>query len=179
MTQLIEEIFDGKTIYKCPCCGEVYGDLPLCFGHDRPDYYWSVPEEERESRIELQDSLCIIDDHYFHRGELIIPIIDYDDDLVFHIWTTISEENFKKRIELWRKAKRIKESPYFGWLQSHVPTYGNTLHIKTRAWEQKVGYIPLIEVGEENHPLTIDQSNGITFEKAKVKVAMILQQRHK
>jgi hypothetical protein len=179
MEKLIEEQINGKIIYKCPCCGTIYEELPLCFGCDKPDYYWNIPENERESRIELTESLCVIDDHFFHRGSLIIPIIDYDNDLVFNIWTTISEENFRKRNELWRKAKRIKEQPYFGWLQSHIPTYENTINIKTRAFEQKVGYIPEIEVLEDSHPLTIDQTNGITLERAKEIVGTILQQEHK
>jgi hypothetical protein len=46
---LIEEVIDGKTVYKCPCCEAVYDRLPLCFGNDRPDYYWSIPETERDN----------------------------------------------------------------------------------------------------------------------------------
>jgi hypothetical protein len=157
--QMMEEIINGQTVYKCSCCETVYEKLPLCFGNDRPDYYWSVPEKERESRIELTDSLCVIDEHYFHRGRLTIPITNHNEDLIFNVWTTISEENFRRRNELWRKAKRVKEPPYFGWLQTQVPGYENTLNIKTRAVEQKVDYIPAIEVIEENHPLTIDQAN--------------------
>lgn len=174
--QLIEEVINGKKVYKCSCCEMVYDELPLCFGNNEPDYYWSIPENERETRIELKESLCVIDEHYFHRGILTIPITDHDEDLVFNVWTTISEDNFQKRNKLWRKAKRIKEQPYFGWLQTQIPTYGNTINIKTRAFEQKVGYIPKIEVIEENHPLTIDQSNGITFEKAKEIVWKILHE---
>jgi hypothetical protein len=173
---LIEEVIDGKTVYKCPCCEAVYDRLPLCFGNDRPDYYWSIPVAERDNRIELKESLCVIDEHYFHRGRLTIPIIDHNEDLVFNVWTTISEENFRKRNELWRKAKRVKEPPYFGWLQTQISIYGNTINLKTRAIEQKVGYIPAIEVIEDNHSLTIDQINGITFERANEIVWRILHE---
>ena len=50
-----------KPDYKCSCCGKNFGKLPLCFGADYPDYYFSIPPEEREKRIELKESLCVVD----------------------------------------------------------------------------------------------------------------------
>jgi hypothetical protein len=169
----------NKTAYKCDCCDVVYNDLPLCFGSDYPEYYFSVPPEEREERIQLEESLCIIDDKYFfHRGRLTIPIIDHHEDFAFDIWTSISAENFEIRMNLWEDENRTKQEPYFGWLQTMVPNYGETLSLKTIAIEQELGFIPEIKCIEENHPLTIDQENGITFEKAKEMVENILRQSH-
>jgi len=165
--------------YKCSCCGEVYDEVPLCFGGEFPDYYFSVPSEERNERIELKESLCVVDKaHFFHRGRLIIPIIDHPEDLVFNVWASISEDNFSNRMDFWEDPERVKQSPYFGWLQTLVPTYGDTLNIKTTAIEQEVGIIPLIKVFEENHPLTIDQEKGITYKKALEKVETILKEYH-
>jgi hypothetical protein len=169
----------NKTAYKCECCDVVYNDLPLCFGSDYPDYYFSVPPEEREQRIQLEESLCVIDDTYFfHRGRLTIPIIDHYEDFAFDIWTSISRENFEIRINLWEDENRTKQEPYFGWLQTMVPNYGETLSLKTIAIEQELGFIPEIKCIEENHPLTIDQENGITLEKAKEMVENILRESH-
>ena len=170
---------DFKIGYKCSCCGQVYDEIPLCFGAELPDYYFSVPVEEREERIELKESLCVIDKkHFFHRGRLTIPIIDYTENLLFDVWTSISEENFKKRNDLWENPKRVKESPYFGWLQTIVPTYGKTITIKTQAQAQKVGLIPTITIIEENHLLKSDQQNGISFKTAVQKVEAILKEYH-
>jgi hypothetical protein len=72
--------------YICKCCGTTYDEIPLCFGNEYPDYYFSVPIEERETRVELTESLCVIDDHFFHRGRLIIPILDFHEDLIFNVW---------------------------------------------------------------------------------------------
>lgn len=75
--------------------------MPLCFGGEFPDYYFEVPPEEREERIEITESLCVVDkEHFFHRGRIIIPILDYHQSLIFNVLTSISEENFKKRNEL-------------------------------------------------------------------------------
>ncbi|MCL9806668.1 DUF2199 domain-containing protein [Flavobacterium amniphilum] len=171
---------NDKPAYKCSCCGQVYDSLPLCFGSDYPIYYHSVPEEERTERIELKESLCVVDGkHFFHRGQLTIPIIDYHEDLIFNVWTSISPDNFSKRMDLWENPSRINEEPYFGWLQTIIPTYGETLNLKMIAIEQKIGTIPKIKSIEEGHRLTIDQENGITYKRALEIVDEVTRQQHK
>ena len=135
--------------------------------------------EERNERIELQQSVCVVDKtHFFHRGRLTIPIIDHKEDLIFNVWTSISEDSFGIRIDFWEDPKRVNQEPYFGCLQTIVPTYENTLKIKTIAIEQEVGLIPNIQVIEQNHPLRIDQVNGITYKIALQKVDEILRMHH-
>jgi hypothetical protein len=178
--KLIEIKTDKGTTYQCSCCGQVYDELPLTFGNDFPDYYFSVPPDEREKRIELQESLCVVDGgHFFHRGRLTIPINDYDQDLIFNVWTSISGDNFRKRNDLWENPERIDQEPYFGWLQTTIPTYGDTLNLKTIAIENEVGLIPTIKMIENGHQLTIDQEKGITFDKALEIVDFILTSGHK
>ncbi|MET0943828.1 MAG: DUF2199 domain-containing protein [Flavobacterium sp.] len=165
--------------YTCACCNETFDEMPLCFGAEFPAYYFSVPLEEREQRIEYGGSWCYVDEeHFFHRGRLTIPIIDYHEDLVFNVWTTISEANFCVRMDLWEDANRINQEPYFGWMQTDVPTYGKTISLKSIAIEQELGLVPEIKMIEENHPLTIDQENGITFEKAVAIVNEIMKIQH-
>lgn len=166
--------------FTCRCCGKVYNELPLCFGNDYPDFYFSVPPEERESRVEHTESLCVVDErHFFHRGRITIPIVDYHEDLIFNVWTSISKENFELRNEMWNDIDRAKYGPYFGWLQTTVPTYGNTLNIKTMAYESEAGLIPTIKVIEDLHPLKTDQEKGITFKEAFEKVQIIMADSHK
>lgn len=165
--------------FKCSCCGEYFDEVPLCFGFEFPDYYFSIPAEERNERIELKESLCVIDkEHFFHRGRITIPIIDHEQDLVFNVWTSISENNFGVRIDLWNDENRVNQEPYFGWLQSIIQTYDNTLNIKTIAIEQEVGLNPVIEIIEENHQLEIDQKNGLTYIQALEKVDKIMKHLH-
>lgn len=154
----------------------IYDELPLNFGAEIPDYCNSIPKEEWAKRIELEKSLCVIDEKYFfHRGSLIIPIIDYPDDLVFDVWTSISQENFEKRMDLWHDPLRINQSPYFGWLNTFIPGYGNTLNLKTMAQERDVDLIPLIQMIDDSSQLTIDQQNGITIDKVLDIVSIILE----
>ncbi|MBE7170328.1 MAG: DUF2199 domain-containing protein [Williamsia sp.] len=165
--------------YKCSCCGKIYDTAPLCFGTDFPDYYLSIPPQEREQRIELQQSLCVVDkEQFFHRGRLTISVINNAENLIFDVWTSISKKNFETRVNLWEDPLRTDHEPYFGWLQTIVPAYGNTLNIKTIATEQSVGLIPEIRIIEEGHQLKVDQDNGITYERALEIVDKILQDQH-
>jgi hypothetical protein len=128
----------------------------------------------------LKESLCVIDnEHFFHRGRLIILINDHTEDLIFNVWTSISRENFGIRMDVWNEPNRINQDPYFGWLQTSVPTYGDTLNLKTIAIEQEICFIPNIKSIEENHPLTFDQENGISYLKAVEIVQIILAIQHK
>ncbi|MCY1465958.1 hypothetical protein D9M71_841710 [compost metagenome] len=63
-------------------------------------------------------------------------------------------------------------------MQTDVPTYGKTISLKSIAIEQGLGLIPEIKLIEENHPLTLDQENGITLEKAISIVDEIMKIQH-
>lgn len=168
-----------QAAYRCPCCGQEYGAYPLCFGSDYPDYYFAIPPEEREQRIVLEQSLCVVDgEHFFHRCRLTIPIIDHSEDLVWNIWASISAENFDLRMDRWNDPNRASYPPYFGWLNSLVPTYGDTLNLPARAFEQPDGRIPSLEMLDEDHPLTIDQRQGITLKRALEIVEVVLRRDH-
>ena len=96
----------------------------------------------------------------------------------FDIWASISEQNFIKRNEDWNNENRIDNESYFGWLQNEIPTYENTLNLKTISKENEPGNIPNAEIIEENNQLQVDQQNGITLEKAIEIVQKILMIQH-
>ena len=161
--------------FTCATCGQYHDELPLCFGTEVPAYYYSVPIAERDARIEMSEDWCVIDDaHFFIRGRIEIPIIDYHEPFVWNIWTSLSEENFIRSQELWHEPERVKEEPYFGWLQTDIPGYKGTVNCKTWVRTQPIGTIPQVEVFEENHQLTIDQHNGITLNRAREIVESII-----
>lgn len=165
---------------KCNGCETENNGISLCFGSEFPDYYYAIPPNEIKERVELDKSLCVIDKtHFFHRGRVTIPIIDFKEDLYFDIWTSISQENFEIRMDCWNSENRKDFGPYFGWIQNQIPTYENTINIKSIAIEQDAGVIPEIEITEENHQLAIDQKNGITYQKAMEIVKLVLESNDK
>ncbi|SNR49688.1 hypothetical protein SAMN06269173_10361 [Hymenobacter mucosus] len=138
----------------------------MCFGADFPDFYFSVPPAERTKRVELTRDLCVVDEeHFFIRARIEIPVHDSFEPLCWNVWTSLSETNFIRANEVWNEPDRVNEPPYFGWLQTVIPGYADTLNIRTLVHTQPVGTIPRVEVIEANHPLTLDQQHGISMDR--------------
>ncbi len=147
----------------------------MCFGAEFPDFYFSVPPEERNARIELTESLCVVDEaHFFIRGRIEIPVTGSNELFCWNVWTSLSEENFIRVNERWNDERRTEEPAYFGWLQTQLPGYADTLNLKTMVHTQAVGIIPRIELIEKGHALTQEQQAGIAWQRVTelVEIAM-------
>jgi hypothetical protein len=103
--------------YRCSTCGELHTDLPHV-GMDKPDYYWTVPEEERAARTEVTSDTCIIDDQdFFIRGVIEIPVHDYSEVFGFGAWVSLKRENFHRYLENFDSSDI---GPFFGWLSTSI-----------------------------------------------------------
>ena len=150
--------------YRCSTCGEVHDDLPG-MGLDYPDYYFSVPEEERDTRIELTSDTCIIDcEDFFIRGVIELPVHDYSQVFMLGVWVSQKEENFYTYLQ---NFDSDKIGPFFGWLSNSIAYYSeDTLSLQTMAHFRSDGLRPWIELDSTDHPLAIDQRDGISLAKA-------------
>lgn len=151
--------------YKCTVCGTEHVGLPA-FGAPAPELYNIIPEEEREERCVLGTDNCIVDnEHFFIRALLEIPIEGSDERFVWIVWVSQSRENYDRFVATFQDSKRSHLSPAFGWFSSKLPGYPDTLHLKTMAHFQDNLERPQIELEETDHPLSIDQRNGISLQR--------------
>jgi hypothetical protein len=149
--------------FRCHTCGKMHDDLPD-IGADKPDQWWSIPKKERARRIKLTKDTCIIDDDYFIRGVIEILIHAYPQRFGFGVWVSQKKENFFKYLE---NPDTDAIGPFFGWLCTRIAYYeDNTSLLKTMAHFRKGNLRPWIELEPTDHPLAVDQRNGITLEKA-------------
>ena len=151
--------------WKCAICGSEHEEAPLCFGMDAPwrDY---VPEAEFAKRVELTPDQCVIDERtFFIRGHIEIPIHGLADPLAFAVWSSLSERSFRHMGERWYAPDRASDPPYFGWLCSSLPVYPETLHLKLSVQSRPPGRTPLFTVEPTEHPLSVNQRNGISQER--------------
>lgn len=150
--------------YHCTICGREHDELPH-IGTDRPAQWWDVPEDERARRITLTSELCVIDnrDHLI-RGVIEIPVVDHDEPFGFGVWVSQKSEHFQTYIE---NLDSDAIGPFYGWLCTHISCYpAETLLLKTRAHFRTGGLRPFIELEPTDHPLSVDQRNGITLARA-------------
>ena len=150
--------------YRCVTCGQIHDDLPH-MALDYPDYYFGVPEAERESRIQLTSDTCIIDNEdFFIRGVIEISVHGYPQVFGFGVWVSQKRDNFYTYLENF-DSETI--GPFFGWLSNNISYYSeDTLNLQTMAHFRGQELRPRIEIEASNHQLAIDQRNGITLAKA-------------
>ncbi|MBN9267578.1 MAG: DUF2199 domain-containing protein [Hyphomicrobium sp.] len=103
--------------------------------------------------------------HYV-RCVLILPIIDADEPLEWGVWSTLSEENFKRYRQTFGDNDQSKLGDMFGWFSSHCPGYPETAGLKCNVIARDGKQRPLIRLEPTDHPLAIDQRDGITLARA-------------
>ena len=147
--------------FTCATCGQIHSE-GLSPVWDYPLPYLEVPEHKRVKRCFLTTDTCVIDDEdFFVRGCLEIPVIDEDKPFVWGVWTSLSRTNFFRFEELYDVASRSSEPPMFGWFAVSIPGYPETLSLKTMVHLRDDGMRPFVELEPTDHPLAIEQRNGI------------------
>jgi hypothetical protein len=148
--------------FTCRSCSQLHPGPPLAYGMEAPAY-WS-PELTTDPLNVLDPEICVIvNQGFFVRGLIEIPITDSDDVFAWNIWVSLSKDNFFRTIDLWEQPGRETQPPYFGWLSCEIPGYRpSTLNLKINLHTRPLGERPLIELEPTDHPLAVEQRNGIS-----------------
>jgi hypothetical protein len=154
--------------WTCSCCGRRFDSLLLDVAFAAPAYMdWMMPEE-RESRIRLNEDLCVMDgEHYFIRSCLEVPVRGLDRPFVWGVWVSLSEASMKRAMELWSSDVDEDEPTRFGWLSNRINGYPDTLNLKASVRFRSGDLRPLIELEPTNHPLAVEQREGITIDRVR------------
>lgn len=162
--------------WKCKACGVEHEELPICFGVEAP-WHALVPENEFSQRVELTKDQCVIDESiFFVRGHIEIPILEFPEPLSFSVWSSLSEASFLHMCERWDEADRASDAPYFGWLCSQVAVYQDSIHLRLSVQTRPPGLTPLFSLEPTDHPLAMNQRNGISIARWHELVHQILHQ---
>jgi len=151
--------------FKCESCNEWHEGVPS-LDAPAPMYYHYVPAEERSQRCELTADTCIVDgEHFFVRGCIEIPVHGEPEIFQWGVWTSLSEHNFEEFVQLLDRDKRSEFGPYFGWLSANFIVYPDAENLKTHVHLRDHGIRPYVELEPTNHPLAIEQRDGISVER--------------
>ena len=151
--------------FKCASCSETHYGVP-CFGAGAPLSYYEVPEGERESRCDLSSDACVIDQsNFFVRGCLEIAVAGEADALSWGVWVALTEADFKEWIKTFDAEKRSGAGPYVGRLDAWLKPYPDTMNLKTILHLRDDGMRPYIELAPTDHPLAVEQREGISGQR--------------
>ncbi len=164
-------------VFICSCCGKQHREVPLSFCADFPDPYAYLSPEERDARAVVSSDQCIIDQEQFYvRGCLEIPIQGTDEVFLWGVWSKLKEEVFDEISEYWDvRGREERIGPYKGLLANSLTLYAETLNLRLRIEVRPLGVRPTFHVEDLDHPLAIEQTNGITNDKAQEYACLLLR----
>jgi len=152
------------TRFTCSTCGQEHDLAELSLVAGAPNQ-WNVLTKEERDRSELGTDQCITvtdkETNFYVRAQLEIPIRDTDRHFTWGVWCSLSEKSFDEMSEHWTDPDRTSMGPYFGWLCTTIPTYPDTMFLKTMVHQRPVGSRPWVELEPTDHPLAIHQRDGI------------------
>jgi hypothetical protein len=157
--------------YVCSGCGETHRGIPeLACG--KPEQ-WPGDENKqpnstvRTSKNALTEDFCILDGkHFFVRAILYLPIKEFEKEKFgFGVWTTLSKENFDIYCENFDRNDQGDFGPWFGWFSNRLKGYPDTLNLKCQVYPQFERLRPLIELGATDHPLALEQKEGVSINR--------------
>jgi len=161
--------------YVCATCGASHSGPPLSYGARAPYSYERLTRVARLFRASLGSDTCTIrPEHYFVLGSINLPVIGRQDTFSWSVWVSLSKPNYQRSLSLWRSPGREAEPPYFGWLNTLLPCYPSTLSLKTSVQTQAVGIRPSVVLEPTDHPLAIEQREGISWDRVHEIAAAVL-----
>ncbi len=156
--------------FTCSKCGDQHDLDELSFGIDYP-LQWTLLNEQEKSLSDLGSDQCVIQSSegtsYYIRACLEIPVIGRQNAFVFGVWCSLSENSMHEMCDYWHDPIRVHKGPYFGWLCTIIPGYPDTAFMKTMVHQKAVGHRPFVVLEPTSHPLSLDQTNGISQARLK------------
>lgn len=153
--------------FVCSRCGEHHAGLPLGYSTEAPDV-WDPRYADREDSVLSPDQCVIKGEHFFVKGLIEIPVRETGESFEWGVWVSLSAQNFRRADELWETPGREAEPPYFGWLTTELPLYSpSTLNLRTNVHTREVGRRPFVELEPTDHPLAVEQREGITLARVR------------
>ena len=143
---------------------------------DGPGSFYAIPEEERATRCAVEEDACIVDRAEFYiRGLVEIHVHGTADPLVWGVWVSLSLASFTQWVDTFKESRRAHVGPFFGWLESKIGIYPETRGLKTSVHLRDEFQRPLIVLKPTDHPLAIEQREGIYVDRLAEIVAFAEQ----
>ena len=157
--------------FVCSSCGQKHSGLfELAYGG--PAQWIGEEKKQPNSAIRtfdnvLTEDFCILNGKdFFVRAILYLPIIGSDrESFGIGCWVTLSKSNFGIYRDTFHTDDQGTLGPWFGWFSNHLKGYPETLSLKCQVHPQSGRQRPHIEVEPIDHPLAVEQREGITFDR--------------
>jgi len=156
------------TGFQCAGCGKWHDELPLDLGYDEPMYVAELDEDERARCVtkfgDFRELRRDGETHHFVRGVIEIPILGMNAVFRYGVWASLSDESFKTARAAYKED--VPAGPFFGWVSNRIEGYPDTTILKSQV-HVRADTRPSIELEPIDHPLAVEQREGITLERVQ------------
>jgi hypothetical protein len=156
--------------WQCADCGDWHHDL-MDLAAFAPDPWPHGEEREPNNALRfegdfLSEDFCVIGGkHFLIRAVLEIPVHGLAEKFGFGCWSTLSEANFDKYLEGFNHSDYADWGPWDGWLCNQLENYLGTDPELVSVYPQPDRQRPTLLIRDEQHPLAIAQSEGISMDR--------------
>jgi hypothetical protein len=154
----------------CPGCGSKHRGL-FDLACDKPDVWQGAAARPNSEIVGADDILtedfCVLGgEHFFVRCVLQLPILGRPETFFgFGTWATLSKKNFDRNLATFDSGRQGRLGPWFGWFSNRLMGYPDTLNLKCQVHPRDGRQRPYIELDPTEHPLAIEQQQGIAFDR--------------
>lgn len=167
-----EDTLGAVTGFFCSCCGEWHEGLPMDIAFDGPEPRLVASAEADGVPIEQSSEWYVIGDTGFIRAILTIPVVDAPadeaDGFCWGVWVMVSGQDFRRIVIDTRETGMPEDEPMIeGYLGNQIPGYPNTLFMDVEIDARSMTQRPSVYVKHSDHPLTIEQQQGIAMARVQ------------
>lgn len=132
-----------------------------------PVHYSQLSADEQQSQAVLTADYCsIAGQDFFVRGTLEIPVHGREQPFVWGVWVSLSRPNFERYLET-LQGPSVDAGPFFGWFCNKLAGFPDTMLLKTNVYFRSGHLRPRIELEPTDHPLAVQQREGMSEEEVR------------
>lgn len=160
-----------RTSVTCGSCGQPHRGL-FDLATDGPEHWAGERPGEPNAALlgrehVLTEDFCVVEgrDH-FVRCVLQLPIVGGTGEVfAYGVWCTLSPKNFAIYRDSFDSGDQGGLGPWFGWFSNRLKGYPDTLNLKCNVRPRSGRQRPLVELAATEHPLSVEQRDGITIDR--------------
>ena len=151
----------------CTECGHEHPLEELELTFLRPDVVAALQAEERRSRVQENNDLCVLDgERFFVRGLLPLPVTGRGHPYNVGIWVEVSQPTFERVYELWDEVDQADEPAFKVEIANDIPIQPPACGLSASLELTGPTTRPVVALSPAEHPLFGEQSCGITAHRA-------------
>ncbi len=151
----------------CVECGHEHPLEELELTFLRPDVVAALQAVERETRVQENKDLCVLDGkRFFIRALLPLPVAERENPYNIGLWVEVSQQAFERVYELWDEENQTEEPAFQAKIANdiriHPPACGLAASLSLTGPTTR----PFVTLSPAEHPLVGEQSRGISAHRA-------------